>query len=61
VSGETFYGKGYDDSDRRIPNITKARTLLGWEPKWPFRELLKATMSYYVNEYPRSKPVVKAP
>jgi len=32
VTGEEFYGKGYEDSDRRIPNITKARTLLGWEP-----------------------------
>jgi len=53
VTGEEFYGKGYEDSDRRIPDITKARTLLGWEPKWRTREMLKATMSYYVNEYPK--------
>jgi nucleoside-diphosphate-sugar epimerase len=59
VSGESFYGKGYEDSNRRIPDITKARTLLGWEPKWQFRELLEATMSYYVNEYPRTKAVVQ--
>jgi UDP-apiose/xylose synthase len=51
VPGETFYGEGYEDSDRRIPDITKARTLLGWEPKWAFRDLLEATMSYYVHEY----------
>jgi UDP-apiose/xylose synthase len=50
VTGEEFYGAGYDDSDRRIPNITKARTLLGWEPKWGFRELLEATMRYYVEQ-----------
>jgi len=56
VPGEAFYGKGYEDSDRRIPNITKVRTLLDWEPKWQLREMLKATMSYYVNEYPRSQP-----
>ena len=60
VSGETFYGKGYEDSDRRIPDISKARTLLGWEPKWRFRELLEATMSYYVHEYPRTKLGVAA-
>jgi UDP-apiose/xylose synthase len=35
VPGETFYGAGYDDSDRRIPDISKARTLLGWEPAEP--------------------------
>jgi nucleoside-diphosphate-sugar epimerase len=60
VSGEEFYGKGYDDSDRRIPNIGKARTLLGWEPKWQFRDLLEATMSYYVHEYPGSKQAAAA-
>jgi nucleoside-diphosphate-sugar epimerase len=60
VPGETFYGKGYEDSNRRIPDITKARTLLGWEPVWPVRKMLEATMSYYVNEYPRTKPVALA-
>jgi len=53
VPGDVFYGKGYEDSDRRIPDITKARTLLGWEPRWTIRETLEATMSFYVNEYPR--------
>ena len=49
VSGESFYGKGYDDSDRRIPDITKARTLLGWEPRWGMRDILESTMRYYVR------------
>lgn len=52
-SGEDFYGEGYDDSDRRIPDITKARTLLGWEPRWPLRRMLEATMEYYVTDYAR--------
>jgi UDP-apiose/xylose synthase len=51
VAGEEFYGEGYDDSDRRIPDITKARTLLGWEPKWSLRETLEMTMRYQVSEY----------
>ena len=50
VSGEEFYGEGYDDSDRRIPDITKARTLLGWEPVWGTRDTFERTMEYYVNE-----------
>ena len=57
VPGEEFYGEGYEDSDRRIPDITKARTLLGWEPKWRFRELLEATMKYYVEEHPGKQAV----
>jgi len=51
VTGEEFYGEGYDDSDRRIPDITKARTLLGWEPKWDVDSMLEATMRYYVTDY----------
>ncbi len=31
VSSEEFYGKGYEDCDRRIPNVDKARTLLRLE------------------------------
>ena len=54
VTGEQFYGEGYDDSDRRIPDITKARTLLGWEPRWAVRDILRETMSYYVTEYRNS-------
>jgi UDP-apiose/xylose synthase len=52
VSSQAFYGEGYEDSDRRIPDISKARALLGWEPKWALRDLLEATMRYYVHEYP---------
>lgn len=51
VPGEEFYGHGYDDSDRRIPDITKVRTLLGWEPKWNVRDTLETTMRYYVSDY----------
>lgn len=50
VPGEEFYGEGYDDSDRRIPDIAKARRLLGWEPQWTFDDALEATMRYYVAE-----------
>ncbi|GJL55606.1 MAG: hypothetical protein NPIRA02_27380 [Nitrospirales bacterium] len=51
VSSEDFYGRGYEDSDRRIPDITKARNLLEWEPKWNMVSTLKATMNYYVHDY----------
>ena len=51
VTNEDFYGTGYDDSDRRIPDITKARALLGWEPRLGVRELLERTMEYYVTQY----------
>lgn len=51
VTGNEFYGEGYDDSDRRIPDITKARTLLAWEPKWNIRDTIETTMRYHVDEF----------
>ena len=51
VRAEDFYGDGYEDSDRRIPDITKAQTLLNWQPRWGIRETLEVTMKYYVHDY----------
>lgn len=38
-----------DDPLRRNPDITKARTLLQWEPKIPLEEGLKKTIEYFRN------------
>jgi len=36
-----------DDPKQRRPDITKARTLLGWEPRVPLEEGLKETIAYF--------------
>ena len=36
-----------DDPRQRKPNIERARTLLGWEPKVPLAEGLKKTVAYF--------------
>lgn len=51
VSSREFYGEGYEDCDRRMPNLEKARTLLGWEPQLSLRETLFETVSYYYEHY----------
>jgi dTDP-glucose 4,6-dehydratase len=35
-----------DDPKVRQPDITRARTLLGWEPKVPLEEGLLSTLDY---------------
>lgn len=60
VTDEEFYGFGYEDSDRRIPDISKAQTLLGWEPQWNFPNMLEATMEYYVRQSELHKETVAA-
>ncbi|MBL9160305.1 MAG: bifunctional UDP-4-keto-pentose/UDP-xylose synthase [Verrucomicrobiales bacterium] len=51
VSGEAFYGKGYEDCDRRIPDVTKARTLLGWESRHDLDSVIHHTMKYFVEAH----------
>jgi dTDP-glucose 4,6-dehydratase len=36
-----------DDPARRRPDITKARTLLGWEPKVQLKEGLNKSLDYF--------------
>ena len=51
VSGEAFYGEGYDDSDRRIPDITKAQQLLGWQPRYNLEQTITCSMAYWLGPY----------
>ncbi len=39
-----------DDPKRRRPDISRAKNILGWEPKVPLKEGLLKTIDYYVGE-----------
>ena len=41
-----------DDPTRRKPDITKARTLLGWEPHIPLKEGLTKSLPYFQSKVP---------
>lgn len=49
VTSGDFYGKGYQDIDRRVPSIRKAREIIGWEPKIDFDTALRLTFEYYLQ------------
>ncbi|MBN2188321.1 MAG: NAD-dependent epimerase/dehydratase family protein [Chitinispirillaceae bacterium] len=56
VSAAEFYGPGYEDCDRRMPDIRKARTLLGWEPSTGLEAALDMTIRAAVSRYrPRAR------
>ncbi len=61
VTGEEFYGEGYEDSDRRIPDIAKARALLGWEPHWNVPDMLARTLEYYLEATRRTSGMAGRP
>jgi UDP-apiose/xylose synthase len=51
VSSQEFYGPGYEDSDRRMPCISNATTLLEWEPHTNLDTALELSISSYIKEY----------
>jgi len=51
VSSSQFYGEGYDDSDKRIPDMTIINKQLGWNPKTPLKDLLETTLTYQHKTY----------
>jgi UDP-apiose/xylose synthase len=50
ISAQEFYGEGYEDCDRRMPDINDARRLLEWEPLDDARATVIAAMSYYIDQ-----------
>ena len=44
-----------DDPKRRRPDISKAKRILGWEPKVELEEGLKTTLAYFAQEYQSAK------
>jgi UDP-apiose/xylose synthase len=53
ISSQKFYGEGYEDCDRRVPSVDKAKRLLGWEAKTSLRDTLRHTMRFYHETYGR--------
>jgi nucleoside-diphosphate-sugar epimerase len=55
VSSHEYYGEGYQDIQTRVPDISNARELLGWEPEVGLEDAIQHMVEYYVNrEAPRS-------
>ena len=50
-----------DDPKQRKPDITRARTLLGWEPKVGLEEGLAKTVGYFKSKLVRQRLVDQQP
>ncbi|MEW9672185.1 NAD-dependent epimerase/dehydratase family protein [Ammoniphilus sp. 3BR4] len=47
---EEAYGKGYEDTPNRVPDLSKARTLLQYQPSVGIDEGLRHTIEWFRNE-----------
>ena len=53
ISSAEYYGGEYQDMQARVPDVSAARTQLGWEPQVDLRETLRRTIAYYVTSQDR--------
>lgn len=53
ISGEEFYGDGYEDCERRVPDVQKLKDA-GWEPQYSLVDALRDTMPYYLEQHERA-------
>jgi len=51
VSEEAFYGPGYEDTRRRVPDIQKIQRILAWQPSTTLEQMLPSIMEDYVARY----------
>ncbi len=49
---EQAYGPGFEDMQRRVPDISKIRRLLGWEPEIPLEETIHRVARHMQREAP---------
>lgn len=49
VDSGSYYGKGYQDVDRRVPSIENAEKYLDWTPKVSMKEALQKTFDYHFS------------
>jgi UDP-glucose 4-epimerase len=47
TSYETYYGAGFEDTRRRVPDIARARNLLDWEPQISLEDGLARTIEWW--------------
>jgi UDP-apiose/xylose synthase len=50
ISGEEFYGKGYEDMDRVPPDISKLQAL-GWNPTRDLRTTFEDSIQYNLDQF----------
>ena len=48
---EQYYGKGFEDTRRRVPNVSRAKELLDWEPTIDLATGLARTLEWWKQTY----------
>ena len=48
INSDNYYGKGYQDVERRMPSIKRAQQQLNWQPQIDIKTSLKKIVDFYL-------------
>jgi UDP-glucose 4-epimerase len=51
VSYESRYGSSFEDTKRRVPNLSRSRDVLGYSPAVSLDEGLRLTLDWWLREH----------
>jgi UDP-glucose 4-epimerase len=54
VPYDTAYEEGFEDMQRRVPDLAKIRALIGYEPRVQLDEILERVIAYFTSDQARS-------
>lgn len=49
IKPETIYKDGFEDMNRRVPDISKLEKLIGFSPCYNIEEIVRETVEYYIS------------
>ena len=49
VNPKDLYNEGFEDMERRAPDISKVKKLIGFTPKYTLEDIIREVMEYYRN------------
>jgi len=58
TTAETYYGKGYQDVQNRVPKITNTMRDLGWRPRVNMQQALKRIFDAYRGHFAEARHLV---
>jgi UDP-glucose 4-epimerase len=51
IDTDDLYGDSYEDLDRRVPDVSKAKRRLGWEAETPLEKGLEQVLEWGEKHY----------
>jgi UDP-glucose 4-epimerase len=54
VPYDTAYEEGFEDMQRRVPDLSKIRALIGYEPRVQLDEILERVVAYFTSDQART-------